>query len=476
MTLDFLPANHLSPGTAYKFSWTPNHQGLVALPQSIALVGIQSLAVAAADEPVPVPSPDDAAALFGPGSELALMVDAAFATGSIFGQMPVVYAVPLAPPAGAATVTQIALAGTVTRSGRALVRIAGVAVEAFAMATQTAADLAQSLRDAMAAATRQLPVAPGGADATLLATHRTTGSCGNEVAFEIVELPQGIAATVTRTTEGAGTADISAALDHLLALDVNAIALAEHTPVAVQAASDHAAVAWQPTRKRWRHMFIAETGDTSAAGALAAIDTYSVIIAACKGSPSLTGQISAALACIAFATGSPNYNLSEYSELPLFAPRPADRYTPLDTEEILQLGATPLVAVDARTDRLAITRLATAQRTLSGARTLQLVDASVSLTAAYMARQLDQAYRRSFGTQSDSPRLVDDELLGQVRDVIVATLRAAEKAGYIRHLDQRLGEIAVRESQDTPGRLLAAVPIEPTPQLLQLAFSMNVLS
>lgn len=476
MTLDFLPTNHLSPGTAYQFTWTRAHQGLTALSQSIALVGIQSLAVATADEPEPVRSPDDAAALFGPGSELALMVDAAFATGAIFGQMPTVYAVPLAPPVGAATVTQIALAGAVTRSGRALVRVAGVAVDVPATATQTAADLAQALRDAMAAATRDLPVTPGGTGAALLATHKAAGVHGNDVAFDIVELPQGITATVTRTVEGTGTADISAALDHLLALDVNAIALADHTPVAVQAASDHAGIAWQPTRKRWRHVFVAETGDTGAAGALAAIDRYWVIVGACKGSPSLSGQISAALACIAFATGSPNYNLSEYDDLPLYAARPADRYTPLDIEELLQLGATPLVAVGARTDRLAITRLVTAQRTLSGARTLQLVDAGVSLTTAYMARQLDQAHRRAFGPKSGSARLINDELLGQVRDVIVATLRAAQRVGYIRGLDSRLSEIDVRESDDTPGRLLASVPIEPTPQLLQLAFSVNVFS
>ena len=477
MTLDILPADHLTPGTAYKFTWTRKHQGLTPLPQSIALVGMQSRTQAEPDEPALVRSPDDAAALFGPGSELSLMIDAAFEAGSLFGQMPRVYAVPLAEPAGGvATVTQIALAGTVTRSGRALVRIAGVSVEAPASATQTAANVAQGLRDAMAAAARALPVTPGGTGATLLATHVCPGAGGNDVMFEVVELPEGITYTIARTTDGAGTPDISTALDNLLALDVNAVALAEHTPAAVAAASDHATIAWQPMRKRWRHMFVAETGDSSAAGALAIIDRYWIIVGACKGSPSLPGQISAALACIAFATGSPNYNLAGYDELPLFAPRPADRYSPLDVEELLQLGATPLEAMAARTDRLAISRLVTTQRTLSGARTLQLVDASVSLTSAYMARQLDQAYKRAFGPKKGEERSIDAEHIAQVRDVIIATLRACEKAKYIRNLDARLAEIDVRESETAPGRPLTAVPIEPTPQLMQLAFSLNVYS
>ena len=299
---------------------------------------------------------------------------------------------------------------------------------------------------------------------------------GNDVAFEVVDVPEGITATISRQTEGTGTADISAALDNLLALDVNGIALAEHTAVAVQAASDHAAIAWQPMRKRWRHVFVGETGDSSAAGALAAIDRYWVVVAGCKASPSLPGQLAASLACITFATGSPNHNLAGYDELPLFAPRPADRYSPLDVEELLQLGVTPLEVTGSRADRLTIARHVTTQRTLSGVRTMQLVDTSVSLTAAYAARQLDAAYKREFGRNSESERLIDAELLGQVRDMVIATLRELADAGYVRGVESRLAEVQVVESATTPGRLLARVPLEPTPQLMQIAFAANVYS
>lgn len=478
MTNDFLQSTYLTPGTAFEFTWTRAARGLTPVAQSIALVGMQSRTGDGAptpDQAVRVNTPDQASELFGEGSELALMVATAFATGALFGKMPRLYGVPLAPPTGDATVTQLTISGPASESGRILVRIAGVSVTAAVSAGDDAATMAASMRAAMVA-TRGLPVIPGGTAGNVLATHRTAGVHGNDVMFEIAEVPAGVAIAKSQPTPGTGAASLTDALDNLLALDVNGIALANHTPADVTAAAAHTAIAWQPTRKRWRHVFLGTTGDNSTAGALGVIDDFSVIVGACKGSPSLPGQITAFLATIAFATGSPNYNLSGYSKAPLYPPAPGARYSPLDVEELLQLGVTPLEAVPNRGDRLSLTRLVTTQRSLSGAPTMQHVDASVSMTAAYLSRQLDIAYKRNFGPDSGNPRQVTADLLEQVRDVIIDTLRAAEAVGYVRKLDQRLAEIQVVEAPSTSGRLLASVPLEPTPQLMQMAFSMNVYS
>ena len=441
-----------------------------------AKIGVQTASKAAPNEPVALRSPDQAAGLFGDGSELCLMADTAFATGALFGQMPKLYAVPLAAPTGDVAQTQLAFTGTVTTAGRVLVRIAGVPVDVAVSAGDTAAELAQALRDAIGAKPRRLPVKAAGTGGTVLVNHKTSGVNGNDVAIHVVELPAGIDVNIPAPTPGTGNAAIATALDNLLALDVNGIALANHRVADVEAGSDHAAEAWQPRRLRWRTLFYGTTGDNSTAGALAVIDRHWITVGACKGSPSLPGQIAAALAVIAFATGSPNYNLAGYDRLPLHAPRPNDRYTPLEVEELLQLGAVALTAVPSRGDRLAISRMVTTHKTLSDAPTLQLKDLSVSLTSAYMARQLDAAYRRAFGPDSGSPRTLTPELLEQIRDVIVATLRSGEKAGYIRGVDARLGELEVVESEAVPGRVLAGVPIAPTPQLLQMAFDVNVYS
>lgn len=475
---DFLPMTYLTPGTSFKHTFTRASQGLTPIEQSIALVGMQSLDAATSGEPMLVRSADEGAARFGEGCELALMLDTAFAVGALFGQMPKVYAVPLAPPAGdagKAAETTLAITGTVSQSGRVELRIAGVRVVIPANVGDSNVDIASAMRAAITAASRHMPVTSGGTGANVLAKHRTTGVHGNDVMFEIVDLPIGIDITVSRTKDGTGETGIAQALDNLLALDVNGIAIANHTSADVEDLVEHTEHAWQPQRKRWRHVFVGTNGDASEAGMLAAIDRFAVIVGACAKSPSSPGQIAAALATITFATGSPNYNLTGYNMLPLFAPRASYRYTPLDIEELLHLGVTPLEAVPNRGNRLKIARLVTTQRTVAGVPSHQLIDASVSLTSAYMSRQLDLAYTRSFGPESGDPRRITAALLEQIRDVIIATLRAGERAGYVRDLDKRLHEIKVTESE-TRGRLLVSVPLEPTPQLMQLAFSINTYS
>ncbi len=474
---DFLTLETLSPGTFTRFTFTRAHQGLVPLARTVALVGIQTGA-APANVPVAVTSPDRAAELFGVGSELSLMVAKAFEAGALFGQMPHVLAVPLAAPAApaAAAIYRLSFGGAATRAGVARVRVAGVEMSVPVNLGDTGADLASALVAALPRYDGRLPVT--GVDSgngVARFTHRSAGVNGNDVVLEVRELPAGLSGAPAQVQAGTGTADLAVALANLLAFDVNTIAVANHTPADVRAGNDHAREAWLPAQKRWRHVFHGTTGDNTTAGQLAQVNRFWSLVIAAQGSPSLPSQIAAVAATLATATANPNYNWTGYDGLPLVAPGESERYTPTEVEEALQLGVTPLVAVPGRGDRMAFSRLVTTQVSLDGVPSKQLADFSVSDTSAYVARQLDAAQRTAFGPRSTSPRRITPDLKKQVRDVVIARLRSMEKAGILRNVAGRLGELTVTEST-ARGRLVVKVPEEPTPQLQQLLFDINVFS
>ncbi|MGB0972352.1 MAG: hypothetical protein ACPGVG_15540 [Mycobacterium sp.] len=477
---DFIPSTTLTPDSYFRFSFTREAEGLIPLPLAVAVIGIQTAASAVSDVPIPTSNPDEAAALFGPGSELSLMIDKVFETGALFGQQPRVWAVPLADPAGSATATPLTIAGLATADGFIRIEIAGVLIDAQVRNGDSASQAAQSLRDAVLASIRRVPVTASEAAGVVTLTNNFNGVHGNDVVVRAIATVPGLTVTLGVATPGTGTASPVGALANLLAVDVNGVILPHHTSVEVQAASDHADVAWEPGRKRWRHMHFGTTGDNSAAGALGAINTFKVLVTAFENASSMPSQIAAVMGTLPYCTENPNFNWSGYDRLPLIGPSSvADRYSPIDIEELLALGVTPLVISEERPDRASVIRLVTTQTALGSPAipTTQLLDASVTLVTAYSARQLDASYKISFGPDSRGPRIINEELLDRVRRMIIATLRAIERAGFIRDVDERKASIAVYEPVPTvPGRIVADVPLEPTPQLFQVAFDVQVFS
>lgn len=200
--------------------------GLADVPNRIALVGYRSTAAGDTFDGVPtvIGSRAEGQALYGVGSQLDLMIAAAFRTGDLarqaipVGGNPEIVAVALAPPDAplvAATYT-LTFAGTATAQGTITVEITD---QVFSIATldgATASEIAALVNGQVAVIESDLPLTSGVAAAVVTLTVRERGTWGNDVyvACDTRNAP-GISCAVAAGAAGTGVVDVTAALDAL---------------------------------------------------------------------------------------------------------------------------------------------------------------------------------------------------------------------------------------------------------------------
>lgn len=451
------------PGTFFTFVFTSRQGGFTPLPQRIGLIGIQTAANVAAHSVNRILTPEGADALFGVGSELALMCRAAFDLGGIRGQLPEIYGIPLAAPSGgleAAAVSTITVTGAATVAEDLVVRIAGRSIRVGVTPDSSTEDIAAAIKGEVDAQTQRMPVTAAVATNVVTCTHRSPGVNGNDVRFEATSVPSGLSVAIAQTTPGAGAADIADALDATLGTDFNALALANHTDTDTTAAHAHVEEATQPGVKRWRHIFLAETGSLATAQTLAAVNDYRLVVAGYRNSPSLPGELAAALAALTFSTEIPNYNFDR-EVLPIFQPAAEDAWTVPEVEALLAAGVTP-ISPGAIVGRSQVEKLVTTQVTKNGAPFLPLRDITVSLVGFFVARQIDAQYA-----------LVEPADLDGIRDLVIDVDRRAEERGFIRNVDELLPAITIEEDPVVPGRANVNNPIEPVVPLHQAVFTVR---
>ncbi|MCG8422694.1 MAG: hypothetical protein MJE77_32660 [Proteobacteria bacterium] len=133
------------------------------------------------------------------------------------------------------------------------------------------------------------------------ATHLSKGVNGNDVVIEVLDVPAGIAAAVSRTQSGSGQAPLTNALANLLAHDINGLAFANHTNADLQAFDTHATAAWGPTQRRWRHGFFAHVGNNSQLGTLiGSVQAKHLCVLAAERAKSLPAQMAAAVCVLKY--------------------------------------------------------------------------------------------------------------------------------------------------------------------------------
>lgn len=204
-----------------------------ALPRTIGSTTYTTAAgTATLTEPVSVASPDDADALFGQGSELALMCRAVFDQH----KRPSLFACPVAEGVSAVKANATLLfAGTVTAAGVVRVVVAGrrvaeVPVAAAATAATVATDVAHAINRLSGA-----PFTATVSSATVTLAAKQGGPRGNNLAIRCeytatggtVALNGGTAGTKVRGRFGAGTATAGSVADDLTAA-LAAIATGEY--------------------------------------------------------------------------------------------------------------------------------------------------------------------------------------------------------------------------------------------------------
>lgn len=459
-----LPTNIRRPGAFHQF--IPGLAGgLVALDTRVAIAAIKSSAgTLAVATPVQIFDESDADTKLGKGSEAALMARTAFAQARRSGSQPQIWACAIAAPAGAAAVQTITTTVTTALAGNVVLRIAGRTLTVGVSAGDAQNTIAAAIEAAIdtAAAEGNLPVTASVATNVVTCTHANLGVNGNDVDYEIVSYPSGVTVATTQTVAGSGVVDITAALDALMGADFNAVCIANHLAADTADVLANLVTAWGMESKRWRHIFIGETGSVSTANGLADdIGNKGALVISCENSPSLPGELAVACAVAAVGKPRPNANLND-EELVIYPPPAASVYTNAEIESLLAGGCTPLMptanGVDTR-----IVRLVTTQVLLNGATYDGLRDWAQSSTMAYIARQVDIGWAQKFHQE-----LLDDEVLQRARDMVIEIHEAAQTARILRDVDEFKAQILVEESTESPGRIVLVNPFRPAGPVNQL--------
>lgn len=479
-----LSAQTRRPLTSHKFLYSLAVKGLVSLELRIALIGAKSAAGTATA--ATVYEATDAAttdALFGVGSELALMCRKAYETQAYLQRGPRVFAVCIAEPgAGTANVKTITGTGAATSDGNIILRVAGRTFTVGVRAGDSANTIATAINNALLTNNENLPVAPTVATSVVTLTHRTKGVNGADVQVSIDQQVAGNVQVVANTAVGAGVTDHQAALDALAPTPYDGIVFSNHAAADITEINADITSRWGIVEKRWRWYFLGEPGTIGTATALAsAANHQAVLIASMEGCLSTAGEMATALAVGAFSRERPNANYDGL-KLPLSPPNVATVYTPTEVETAIAAGLTPLTAqinpyTRAVSDGVVkVERMITTKTTQSGNPFEVLRDLAVSRTGVYIAQQLDVAYSERFGADAnpDGTLLSDDAVDpngggGQVKDMVEGILRLAQDGTIIRNVDADIAKLVV-ERDATPGRVNVDVPYTVVVGLHQIAY------
>ncbi len=472
-----VPASLKKPDSFHTFQHVKAGGALVALPLRVLLIGAKSAAgTAVVETPVQVFDLADGIVKAGQGSELALMIAKAFEQGNLNGSsgrggMPELWICPQAAPAGNAAAQTLTVTGPATASGTGHVRIAGRDVFFGVTSGDAQNTIAAALEAAIDALVRELPVTAGVAANVVTCTHVTAGTNGNDVAYEVVSVPAGVAIASAQSVAGTGTLDITLAVDAAVDKNYDAVAISIHSAAAVTDALAHVAAMWGFAQKFWRWLFIGDKATLATAqGYATSANSEKILVVSYEGSPSLPSEIATACAVAGFGVERPNANYDGV-EVALYPPAKSLVYTSSEIESALAGGVTPLIPTSSGSSTQ-IVRLVTTKTTDGGAPFFALLDLAFSRTLAFRATQYDVQYKARFKQEVIDGDLDDPEatLLPRVRDMCVEIDRTMGDLKYLRDVEDLVPQIRVEEASSPAGRLLVQAPCRVAGPLHQTAF------
>lgn len=471
-----VPTSILTPQAFHTFAHVKGGSGLAPLPLRVLLIATKSTAGTATTEtPVQAMDAADGIAKAGQGSELALMVAKAFEQGDLNrqqrGGQPEVWICPIAPPAGVAAAQTMTVTVTTAVAGNLVVRIAGRTINVGVSAGDAQNTIAAALKNAIAAAIKDLPVTASVATNVVTCTHTHTGTTGNDVVYEVVSAPSGVTVASAQSVAGTGVIDISNALDAAVDRNYDAVAVSIHSATAVTDALSHLTAMWGYSQKFWRWLFIGDKASLGTAqGYATSADSEKILIPSCEACPNLPSEIATAAAVYAFGTERPNANY-DGGELALYPPPAASAYTAAEIESALAGGVTPLKPT-ASGARLQVVRMITTKLTEGGVPFDALKDLAISRTLAYRATQYDIGFRTGFQQEVIDGALTnpDATLLRRIRDMCVGIDRELGRLSYLRDVEDTIPQIQVEEASAPAGRVLVQAPCRVAGPLHQAAF------
>lgn len=517
-----VPASRKTPGVNFNVVFGGSGASAGAAPQKIVLLGnmIESAITGASPsfscaagtatlaEPVFVASPDDAATLFGRGSDLSRMSEA------VFAQYPdaTLYGCPVADAGGtAASVTMTFAGGTASAGFTIRLRLFGetldVPVANGDSVTVQAAAMCDAINDA-----QDLPITAQNSSGVVTITAKQTGPRGNTLivdAYFVTSAGAEVRITTSSTSSGAtttgtwsnnGTLGSEITLANGATQDNFANALTAIEPVRydriVGACIDatnigrivtHVNAQAGPTVQKLEQAVVGSTDTYANAVTLATGQNASRLQVVWNHASILpvwevASQVAAArLAGDAYAGGlivgeasDPAANLDGMQLATVLVARVVgDQPTSTEIGNALNNGITPIEPSGSRPGYASIVRSITSRSLRSGVPNYAVLDTSSVTVPDYVANYLRSDIPVTYAgvklapdsANGDPPRIERVVTPSIVRGHIAQRLFEMEANGILRDVEENLDLLVVEEDSGVPGRLNCEIPAEVIPGL-----------
>lgn len=453
IAFDTIPSSIRKPGKYFEYNLRLAVRTLPSNAQRVLLVG-QRLASGSqsALTPVNVFSDVEAATLFGRGSMLHLMAQAAM-TAWPYAQLSAI----ALDDAGAGVVATgtLTLSGTASTAGGLTLWVGNDAVDIAIAAGDTAAVVATALK-AQLDRMPDLPVSASVSAAVVTLTAKHKGALGNQIRLSgTVQLASGLTAATSSMTGGLNDPDIAPALAAVFASGHHIICSAWNDQSNLTKLRTHLDNVSGSLEQRGAIGVYAHTGTLAQATTLAATNNHGrTSCALAPSTPSLPWEVAAAYAAVIASEEDPARPLNT---LPLtgIAPMPlANRLGRTEQENALANGVTPLEVGPG--EKVQIVRAITTY-TLDpqGVNDISLLDLTTIRTLDYVRRACRERISLRFPREKLSERTPP-----KVRSELLDVLTKLEELEIVEQVEaNKPGLIVERDSQD-PNRLNARIPVD----------------
>lgn len=470
MTISFnlMPSDTRVPGQYAEFDSSQAVQGLPKQPNRLLFMG-QMLAGghATALTPVRVTSVSQAKDLFGRGSMLARMYEAAFAVGGNTET----WAVPQLDVAGGVAATgSIVVSGAQTSAGSIYLYVAAVRIEI----PVAVGDSLTVIAAAIAAAINALPDLPVTATsnvATVTITARHKGVCGNDIDLRTnyyagEKGPTGLVVTITATANGATNPSLSAVFTAIGDDWFNYFA------VPYTDASNMAAVHTELASRFGPLRAIDGMAFTMVRGQLASLLTFGsgynsqhISALAMKGGPTGPCEMAAvyAMTIARFGSSDPARPFQTLELVGVLPPLPASRFTQYERDQLLHDGMSTVTYDRGGTVRLE-RPITMYQTDAYGFADVAYLDVNTQLTLSYLRYSLRARIAQKFPRHKLAS---DDTSFGRRQAVVTPKILQAElialateweRDGLVEHINKFKKQIVVERDPNDVNRVNALLP------------------
>lgn len=451
ISFDSIPASIRKPGKYFEFNTRLAVRTLPGNLQTLLIVA-QRLAAGsqAALAPVDVFSDEQAAQLFGRGSQAHRMARAAIKANPYL-QLTVIG---IDDAAGAAASGTVTLAGTATSSGVLSLWVAATRVDVAVSSGDTAATLAASLNAALG----QLPDLPASASvagAVVTLTCRHKGTLGNDIRLQSNCTAAGLTVAVVAMAGGSIDPDIAPALATVVGAGHTIIANPLSTADALTALRTHLDFVSGPLEQRGAVGTFGWPGSLASGTTLAAsINGGRITGGWHRGSLCMPCEIAAAYAAVIASEEDPARPFNTLAVSGLDVTGIADRPSRTEQESALHNGLAPFEIGPGDTVQI-VRAITTYTVDAQGVDDVSLLDLTTIRTMDYVRRACRERIALRFPREK-----LSDRTPPKVRSELLDVLYKLEELGIVENVEANKDALIVERDLQDANRLDAKIPVD----------------